>query len=113
LVQLRDDRRDQGAELVSLVQHVGLGQVEQVAVQLGDLHGEPSVLVRLAPPMAGQQFPVGLLDMVGVPSAGEHDAHQRGPVVDCAAQRERAVEDLDQPPRAAGGGQMRQNTPSL
>ena len=47
--------------------------------------------------MAGQQFPVGRVDMVGVPSAGEHDAHLRGPVLDSAAQRDRAVEDLDQP----------------
>ena len=74
---------------------LGLGEVDEVSVQLGDLHGEPSVLVRLAPHRAGQQFPVGLLDMVGVPSTGEHDAHLRGPVVDCAAPRNRAVEDFD------------------
>jgi hypothetical protein len=37
--------------------------------------------------------------MVGVPTAGDHDAHLRRPVLDSAAQRERAVEDLDQPPR--------------
>jgi hypothetical protein len=70
-VQLREDRRDQGAELIGLIQPIGLGQVEQVAVQLGDLHGEPSVLVRLAPHMAGQQFPVGRVDIVAVPSAGD------------------------------------------
>jgi len=68
-------------------------------VQLGDLHGEPSVLVRLAPHMAGQQFPVGRVDMVGVPSAGDHNAHLREPVLDSAAQSDRAVENLDQPLR--------------
>jgi hypothetical protein len=35
--------------------------------------------------------------MVAVPSAGEHDAHLREPVLDSAAQRDRALEDLDQP----------------
>ena len=64
LVRLREDRRDQGADLVGLVQHVGFGQVDQVSVQCGGLRGEPSVLVRLAPHMAGQQFPAGRVDMV-------------------------------------------------
>ncbi len=37
--------------------------------------------------------------MVGVPSAGDHNAHLREPVLDSAAQSDRAVENLDQPLR--------------
>ena len=57
--------------------------------------------------MAGQQFPVGFLDMVGVPSAGDLDAHLRGPVVDSAALCDRAVEDLDQPLREVRSAPVR------